>query len=245
MTLVGVVMALLGGDPAAEAIAAFRKEYRSDVAEDRRVAAVARVSVHRDSRVSDLLAPLLTSESPAVRIVVAARLGGFSGVEEVSGRLLAALKHRKNDCNSARGVRVTILRSLGDLRAKDAAAEVDKRIEDRDAWVAKAAIEAAGKIRARSSVESLVKALKRLEGPAGRCDLPEDALGDEVPRMTLTGIIRDDKSKRSTATQKTRAEVLRDPVMKALQSITRVEHYNAGSWSEWWSKNKSMFEVPP
>ncbi len=248
----GTLLFLLAGaaplqDGAAvdQAIRKFQADYyRPGVRDEDRIQAVGALAVHRNEKAAGILAPLLAQAPVPVRIAAARALACFSGVPGAAEALLAALVHHRNTGQAARGVQVTILQALGTLRASCAAEAVDKLVESPDVWVAKAAIEAAGKIRSASSVDRLLKALVRLDGPRGDREVLEP-YEDYLPlSSTLQQIIRRERRARDDP-RKSQREVLREPLLNALTSITRKSFSSVKPWQEWWRTHKRNFTVPP
>jgi hypothetical protein len=224
-----------------EALKQFKSDYKtSDEADDARIAAVAALSRHRDARVAALLAPLACRATVPVRIIVARELGKFQGVEGVSSALSTALADPRNAGPKERPVRIVLLRSLGALKARDAAPQVNKLIKEKDLWTAKAAIDAAGQIRAKSSIEALLEVYRRVDGPAGN-QIAVDPLDGQLSLTSWNKLIEDELGKQEKP--KTGRELLKDPIRAALGSITRTDHYTYKDWAQWWDKNKAKFKV--
>jgi len=245
----GILLLLLSGAAPAgdgesvdESIRRFKSDYnRYGVRDEDRIRAVGILAAHRSEKVSQVLLPLLTHAPVPVRIVVARHLAGFSGVPGVPEGLMKALT--RNSGASGRGVRVTILRSLGALRAPVAAPAVDGYIGSQDVWEAKAAMEAAGNIRAASSVDALIKALVRLDGPSGDREITLDISEGDLPATSSMMIIKreaDEKDQR----RKTQRHVLREPLLASLTSITRASFSGVKEWQAWWRTRKRDYVVP-
>lgn len=236
--------ALQDRDAVDAAIQKFNRDYgRVGVREEDRIQAVNALAAHRCEKVARTLAPYLVCSPVAVRIVTARRLGGFSGVPGVDSDLVNALLHPRN--TGQRGVQVTILQALGSLRAEGAAEAVSRLVESPDVWVAKAAIEAAGKIRSGAAVDALVRTLVRLDGPAGDRDASLDLFGGELPTTSILQIALRDAAAKDNARRKVARDVLREPLRTALKSITRLDFSGVREWKEWWQKHKRTFSVPP
>src|SRR5262249_30790710 len=147
------------------------------------------------------------------------------------------LKSQANSGKKHVPVRIEILRALGTLRYKPAAAEIAKLVEDKEVWVAKAAIDACGRIRVAEAVEPLLKALKRVEGAAGDAEVnPLDSLVEGVGRGDL---FRPDPNQK----RPTEREVLKQPILGALNSVTKQSFQSSKDWDAWWSRNKASFRV--
>lgn len=234
---------------AAQAVKKFRDEYyRSGATPDEKLKALIDLSNCRHARAAATLSYFLTKGTYDERVIVAGRLGRFQGIDAVPGLLMAAFADKANEKGKGRDVRVVILRSLGDLKAKGAIKLVDKCIEDKDVWIAKAAVEAAGKIREKSSIDALVKTLKRLEGPDGDRGVKIDLFDGELPATGFIDVVNEEERRRAprpNEKKSTERDVLFGPVQAALTAITRVSFSAPRDWRDWWREKRSKFQVPP
>jgi len=221
------------------AIKKFREEYyKVGAKDDDKIAAINYLAQHRHERIVAELTPMLTEASLPVRMITARMLAQFSGVEAAPRELLNGLRSTANSGKKQTCVRIEILRALGNLRYKPATVEVAKMVEDREVWVAKAAIDACGRIRAQEAIDPLLKALRRIEGAAGYSEVyPLDEILEGVSRGSL--LKPDPNQKRPTE-----RDVLKQPILSALNSITKQSFPASKDWDSWWSKNKATFRVP-
>ena len=221
------------------AIKKFREDfYKAGAKDDDKIAAISYLAQHRHERIVAELTPLLTDASLPVRMITARMLSQFSGVDAAARELLNSLRSPANSGKKLACVRIEILRALGNLRYKPAAAEVAKLVEDREVWVAKAAIDACGRIRAQEAIDPLLKALRRIEGIAGDCEV--NPLDDILEGVSHKSIFKPDpKQKRPTE-----REVLKEPILTALSSITKESFPVSKDWDGWWLKHKATFRVP-
>ena len=226
-------------DPALKAaLAKFDSEFhRSNVKTDQKIAAVLALCIHKQEAVVKAVGPSLTRESVQVRIAIARELGRFLAVPGAPQALLVALRGGANNGNKFAPARIVILRSLGDHRFKDAAAEVEKCIDDRDVWVAKAAIEAAGKIRERSSIEPLLEQLQRIEGPMGDGEPSVNPVWEALKDVTVGGMVE------AAAKPPSERDLLKNPILGSLRNITRQTFMTSKDWEGWWKANKGSFKV--
>jgi hypothetical protein len=226
-----------------EALRKFSDDFtRPGAGNDERVAAIHALAEHKSDRVVKALSPSLLRGSLPVRMAVARELGGFQGVSSASEALVATLRSYESGGRKTDGIRIHALRSLGQLKSKEAAADVEKLILDKSHWVQKAAIDAAGLIRVKSSIEPLIKALRRVEGPDGNGEIAVNPLLDELPPVTVPGIIK--TAIIQQARPKSERDVLTEPILVSLKAITRTTFANAKDWEGWWSKSKPAFKVP-
>ncbi len=220
------------------AIKKFREEYyKVGAKDDDKISAVNYLAQHRHERIVAELTPLLTEASLPVRMITARMLSQFTQVEAAPRELLNGLKSQANSGKKQSCVRIEILRALGNLRYKPAASEVARMVEDREVWVAKAAIDACGRIRTAEAIDPLLKALRRIEGSMGDSEVyPLDEILEGVSRGSL--FKPDPNQKRPTE-----RDVLKQPILSALNAITKQSFPVSKDWDSWWSKNKATFRV--
>jgi len=225
-----------------DALRKFNDDFsRAGGGDDERIIAVRALGQYRTDRVVRALSPSLTHGSVKVRMAVARELGGFHNVPSAPEALVGALKTYESSGKKTDGIRILALRSLGQLKSKDAAPEVDRLIADRSQWVSKAAIDASGLIRSKTSIEPLVKALRRVEGPEGSGEIGVNPLQDELPPVTVQALVK--QSLLEKVRPPSERDVLAEPIVGALKSITRTGCTGAKDWEGWWSKNKATFKV--
>lgn len=218
-------------DPAVKAaLRKFNAQFhRSGAKVDEKIAAVKALAAHADEAVLRALMPALTREAPAVRIAIVRELSAFGGVPGTGPALLTALRNPANGGTKHAAVRIMLLRGLGQLKCADAAADVNRLLEDPSIWIAKAAIDAAGRLGQRSSVPPLISALKRIEGPAGT-GLPYLGVLDEIKEL----LPDEEFVKPGAAEALTERDVLRQPLLQALQTLTGKSLSNGREYDAWW-----------
>jgi HEAT repeat protein len=242
--VVALALPLHARDDAAlkQALKRFNDDYyRAGAKLDEKIAAVVELAKFRSPLAAKALASLLTRDALQVRLVAARELAKFQGVDGADGALLGALRSKANGGQKMTQVRIMALRGLGELKTKDAAADVDRLVEDKEIWVAKAAVDAAGKIRVRTSVAPLIAALRRIEGPSGMNALPSNPLEAELSESNLQGILKEEVLQTKPKTER---ELLKDPIRAALKSITQQDFAAVKEWEAWWAKSKATFQVP-
>lgn len=226
-----------------DALRKFNDEFtRSGSGDDEKITAVRALAQYRSDRVVRALSPSLTHGSLKVRMAVARELGGFHNVAAAPEALVVALKTYESTGKKTDGIRIFALRSLGQLKSKDAAPDVDRLILDRSQWVSKAAIDASGLIRSRTSIEPLLKALRRVEGPEGNGEIGINPLADELPPVTVQALVK--QSLLEKVRPPSERDVLAEPIVGSLKLITRASCAGAKDWEGWWSKNRATFKVP-
>jgi HEAT repeat protein len=177
-----------------------------------------------------LLGTLLGQDEGEVRIAAAELLGGWTEQRAHASTLLTAALTPNAKLET---VQDQLLRSLGLLGEEASAPAVHRFLDDKSNVVARAAIDAAGQIRSRTSIEPLLELLKKLE-----------KLG-QVSRGTArtAGGIPGQARKDSNRDARERVKALRDPCLDALKSITRESFKTYEEWSGWWAKNRAAFKV--
>lgn len=241
-----IVLSLFTAPPQDEkalkpAIDRFKEQYyKVGAKDDEKIDAVNYLSQNHHERIVKVLAPLMAEASLPVRIMIARSLGQFSDVELAGRELDTALMAQANSGKKQSSVRIEILRSLGALRFKAAGADVSKLVNDKEVWVAKAAIDASQKVRAQEAIEPLIRALHRIEGKEGEAAVTSDPLDDLVEGVGKNDLYKRDPRQPKRGTER---ELLREPILSALQSLTKQSFPTSKEWSDWWSKNKSTFRV--
>ena len=215
--------------------------YKPGAKDDDKISAVHALAQYRHEKIVKVLAPLLTGSSLPVRMITARALAQFSGVDKASQELVAGLQSQANGGRKQAAVRVEILRALGSLRCKSAAPEIARWVEDKEVWVAKAAIDASGRIRFQEAVLPLMKALRRVEGKEGDNEAGFNPLDEVFPEGLNPGaLLKADPRRPKRPSER---DLLRAPILGALQSITRQSFTSPKDWETWWSKNKATFKV--
>jgi len=231
------------GSPEAEADAAIaefkRNFYRPGSTEDELVLAVRTLGQTPHVKTLAVLIPLVqedrnpnSTRPVATRIAAALVLAGFGKVEGTSEALIKTY----NLCSTrgvSRPVRIQIIQTLGELKADDAAGLINAAILDRDAWIARAAVKAAGRLRGISAIDPLIRRLQFVEKKDGEkpaSDVPDPS---RDPNDTI------ERHRRSER------QVLEAPLHEALNSITRLRHSCAETWAKWWAQARKDYKVPP
>jgi len=226
------------------AIKTFHEDYSKRGARDEdRILAVRALAQYHHERIVRVLAPLMTEASVPVRVMTARELGKFAGVDAASKELLGALHAPVNAGKKESPVRIEILRGLGALRVAAASPDVARLVEDKDVWIAKAAIDAAGRIRTPEAMSPLIKSLRRIESRNGDAETSLNPFDDLFPEMiNASTLLRPDA--RQTAKRPSEREVLKAPILSALQQITHETWESAKEWETWWTKRKTSFRLP-
>jgi HEAT repeat protein len=219
---------------------------------DDRVLAIRRVSKVRHKRVLDALDPYLAGGPMLQRVVVARVLGDFAKVNGAGRALCSAYVKEANASSEMIPVRISILRSLGAMKSMEGAPVVDAAIRHGDVWVAKAAADAAGKIRAKSSIEPLIELFAKLSGKEGNQQIDtKDPLADLLSDAKKTSTDPDVHARKfedaragAGPADTTLRDILRKPVLDALMSITRCRYSTVSEWKQWWISNRRNFQVP-
>lgn len=246
-----LVSVAAGQDSAADlaarrALETFRKSFRKPgVTEDAKVAALKKLAKVPHPEVARSLAGCLFHQSLAVRIQSARVLGGFSKIRRCAGEVLsAAFSDERNGAEGWSSARITILQEIGKLEYVAGADVVNAAVSHTDGWIAKAAVDATGKLRQKSSIEALLRELRQLEGDAGRKKVDADPLSEDLTSGSLDpmDVIKYHDQKKGAPRE--RREVLQKPIQEALHKLTRMCFRSVSEWETWWQRAKSRFEMP-
>jgi hypothetical protein len=214
--------------------------YKAGAEVDDKINAVNYLVRHRHERIVRVLSPLLTEACVPVRIMVARGFGQFCGIEQAGRDLTIALQAQANSGKGQSAVRIEILRALGDLRYKPAIGGIVRMIEEKDGWVAKAAVDAASKVKTVDAIPPLIRALHRIEGRAGDAEITVNPLEDVLEGVDAGSLFKPDprEPKRPTLRQH-----LREPILNSLRKLTGQGYSAAKDWDGWWQKNKATFKI--
>ena len=214
--------------------------YKVGAKDDEKINAVNYLAQYRHEKVVRALSPLLSEAPPCVRMIAARALSNFHDVDLAGRELLNALNAGANSGKKQSCVRIEILRALGALHFRGAGGTAAKLVQDREVWIAKAAIDASARIRVADAVAPLVKALSRIEGKDGDSEVTVDPLDNLIEGYGKNDLFKQDARVTKRPTER---ELLRAPILAALQSITKQAFTSGKEWETWWSKNKSTFVV--
>lgn len=223
------------------AIRKFKEDYHKPGArEDDKIAAVNYLAQYKHEKIVKVLGSLMVEAPPSVRMIAARALSHFTEVDAAGRELAAALQAQPRNVKNISAVRIEILRALGALRCKPAGGAVSKLVNDRAVWIAKAAIDATGKIRISEAIYPLIKALQRIEGREGDAEVTVDPLDDLVEGVSKGDLFKSDPRQPKRPTER---ELLREPILKSLESITKQTFTSSREWDVWWGRNKMTFQV--
>ena len=223
-----LLLTLLGQDDPAtrEALARFRKDYSRSANPIARATAVAELARTGNSKTLGMLAQLLVSGDPAVRVATAKAIG--DNYKRENGKATRVLLATLSSNAKYPNVRIAIFEALGKLRAKPALPAVCRFFREKDYRVARAAIAAAGETRCAETLGPL----KDLMGHLVRNIRRKQAGGYKGPKG---GGSEKDKLKRLN-------ELLKE-VMKAFQTITGDPWTTPQEWEVWFRRHGSSFRV--
>ncbi len=213
---------------------AFAKDYKNNDPDARAGAVLSHLGSLQDPKTLERAAGILGGEHEKVKIAACEVLGRFKDDPRLNAAAASALlpaigMNKKNNT-----VVLAVFKALGDLGNEAAASELHKWIDDNDTPLARAAIDAVGKIRARSSIPELIKLAQKLDRANGSLI--------SGGRAVAGGGYNQAAAAQQEA--KKRYDDLYTPAMTALGNITRQSIGSAGKWEEWWKKNQSTFIVP-
>ena len=221
--LASVLIAALGDEKEADqAIQTFKSAMKSPELVVR-VSAVAELGRCGHEKVIKVLGLFLVTDDKSVRVAAARALGRFTIKKlQICSLLSEALAANLKEPE----VRAAALIALKDLRQEAALGPAHRYLDDRDAQVAEAAIDITGTIRARSSIEPLIRLMKRLVSSGDGYSSGDGSF--EVPA--------DEQLRR-------RARQLQTAARKALRSITGESWTSIEEWEAWWKRNAATFTV--
>ena len=214
-----------------DAIERFKSAYKTRDA-SARAAAVAELGKTQDKKILSRLGKFLVVDVPMVRIAAAKSLSAWSGDKK---RVVVYLLNGSRANAKDPTVLAAMLDALGGLGHPAAAREVNRHFKSRDLAIAKASVEAAGKIRVRESVQPLVKLLKFLEDGAKSVSRPGGG-GGKLPGLGGGGNISDRNAQQ-------RHRVVTPLVHKALRSITGEQISSRADWEIWYKVEGRTFKV--
>ncbi len=229
-----LLMAALSGDDAAadEAIARFKEGMRSP-SSAARATAVGDLARTPHEKTFKLIAPLIASgEASLVRSAAAKGLGGFTDYKKLA---LPALTRSLSAGPNAKDadVQAAILEALGKLGDDSSLPIVHKYFEDKDAKVAKAALQAAADIRRIASIEAIINLMKSLEKYTQ--DANNGGGGGYGNPVNIPGGGDD--------ANRTRARDVIPACIKALKQITKEGWTTSKEWQIWWGRKKGSFKL--
>jgi len=228
--LAGLISAHAGDDKEAEEAMQRFKKGMANPSAPARAAAAADLARTPFEKGAVALGNLLGSDADAVRIAAAEGLGNFKDFKKVATPLLLA---GLNANAKEPKVQEAIFKGLGKLDDESSLGTIHQYFDDKDSTVAKAAILAAGEIRAVSSMDPLVNLMKKYEkieeqakkgggsGGYGGYNVPG---GGDDPKVKL-------------------AKDVLPTIIKGLQMIAQEKWATAKEWEIWWNKNKGTFKI--
>ena len=209
-----------------EALKAFNKAF-ANPSPSARASAVDSLSETLHDKTLNKILPLTMGDVPEVRIAAAKALVKFADWKKiVTPSLMAALKANAKDVK----VQVEIFKSLGKLQDPIALPTVHGNFREADVAITKAAIECAGAMRQKESMDSLLE----LQHDVQKW-LKNKQAG---PYRGADGQPGDDNA------CKGRLDDIQKTIIKAYQDITKEKWATANEWEIWWGKKKAAFEVP-
>ena len=226
---------------ATDALKTFQKEYR-DRSPSNRSTAVAKLSQTQHKKTIGLIASLLFGrENPAVKMAAAKGLGEFHDLKPYAIQYLnkGLFANKKNE-----SVRAAIYAALGKLGDSACLAIIIKGFRDPHETAAGAAILAAGQVREKQSIISLVGNLKRIEGLKPKEQKKEKNDGGDTGDFRIRGIPRagrgggNDKGVNS-------AKAIKGLIKKtiiALQALTGDKWGSSEEWQIWYARRGKNFK---
>jgi len=214
-----------------EALDKFKADYKARETGGR-VTAVADLAKTQADKVYIRLGQVLTSpEEKEVRIAAAKGLGGATENKKKPVSILVASIAPNSKDNS---VVAAILEAIGKLGDQSAVATVENSFKSKDVIVLKAAVDAAGELKSRSSVPLLIDLCKRLEEGAKEAPSTGGNYGGGKLPGVGGGGVTDDQAKE-------RERVVKPVVIKVLGNLTKTNLSLAKEWEDWWRTEGGKF----
>ena len=215
-----------------DAIDAFKIAIKSPSDADRVTAVNDLAKVHHAKTLARLAA-LLTTDGPTVRIAAAKGIAGFSELKKQAASALAgALGPNSKETT----VHAALYEALGKLEETSALPVLHRGFEEKEAVVAKSAIQATGNVGSAASIDPLIAYLAKQEkiqkSPGGSVDFTAPTPGGGGNVTVRSGDENPGK----------RAAELIPAINKALNEITHESNGSADTWGAWWAKNKGSFK---
>jgi len=229
MNAILLVLALAVGDPDAEALEKFKNDYKAkDVAA--RATAVEELAKTSSPKVCLRLGALLGADGPEVRVAAAK---GLALQRDDKKHAIPFLLNGASANAKDPVVLTAIVTSLGSFREEAAAAEVNRLVHSSNLDLAKAAVEAAGKIQSAGSFDVLIKEMKDCDDVLKPRDQGNPSFGNDVTRMG-TGD--------AAVAVRDRATKLKPELVKALREMSKVVCQDTKDWEEWWKENRGKWK---
>ncbi len=215
------------------ALEKFKIEYKAKETPVRVTAVVDLARVQGDKIVVRLAQVLTSPDDKEVRIAAAKGLGGAT---ENKKKPMQALAAAVGPSQQDPAVVAAILEALGKLGDQGAVAVVENNFKSKNTLVLKAAVEAAGELKGKSSVPQLIDLCKRLE--EGAKEAPSVGGGGNYGGGNLPGVggggVVDDMARE-------RERVVKPIVIKVLGALTKTNLGMAKEWENWWRTEGGKF----
>jgi HEAT repeat protein len=234
MNAILITLALALGDADAEALDKFKTDYKAkDIAA--RATAVEELAKTASPKVCARLGALLGADGPEVRI--AAAKGLALQQEDRKHAIVFLLNGAAANAKEPPAVLAAIVASLGTFRDEAAAPEVNRHVDAENVDLAKAAVEAAAKIKSATSFDPLIKALKECEDvlKPRQAGGPGATFGSKLTQMG-TGNAQNAKEIRDRAT------TLKPEIIKALRDMAKVTCQDSKDWEDWWKEHRGTWK---
>ena len=219
-----------------EALEKFKTDYKAKETGGRVTAVAERAKVQGDKVILRLAQVLSSPDEKEVRIAAAKGLGS---VTENKKKPMQALVSGIAPNQKDPAVVAAILEALGKLGDQGAVATVESNLKSKNALVLKAAVEASGDLKSRSSVPQLIELCRRLE--EGAKEAPNlntgggggTGGGNNIPGVSNSGMTDENARERE--------RVVKPVVIKVLGALTKTNLGSAKEWEEWWRTEGAKF----
>ncbi|MBI2930438.1 MAG: HEAT repeat domain-containing protein [Planctomycetes bacterium] len=180
----------------------------------------------------------LAKPAPEVRQEAADEIGKFKNDEKAASALLSlARSDRLPD------VAVKALKEVGDIGCKKVARNLTGFFSHREVDIAKEAIDTAGTLGSKDSIDPLITLVDQLELDKERGQNSSYSGGGPGASPPDGRTFPGQSNQNQQDERKKRAEDLLPRAIQALKDITGEKACNtAGEWKRWWAKNRAFFK---
>jgi len=231
--LLAALLGLQDDADVAAAIDKFKAGFKSS-SPSQRAAAVGELGQTPHAKTLALLVPLLTSDLPPTRIAAAKALEKFVDQKKT---VIPALQHALAANASEPGVMITVLGALAEIADASVMPTVQKYFYEKDARVARKAVQVAGALPAASSIDPLIDLSRRQE---------KIAKNNSASGTVLAGGDVNGNNKVVAKSDENALKAAQDLVAEIDKTLTMISGETlAGSqqWQTWWNQAKGTFKI--
>lgn len=236
------LLAFTGGDDkeAEEALKKFDAAFKDPKIESR-TAALLGLARTQHAKVRKRISDFLTFDQVDVQMAAVQALSEVEEARDDAGRLMAGAI---DSTTRQPEVLIAVLDALGRLKYEPSLYRYHHFLNDKNANIVRAALRAIAGIGHHSSITPLISQLRDCErvlkekpaAASASSDRNRPFQGDAVrkgPQAQVDPVV----------TRQDRAKMIQSSVLLALQAVSKeTVPITAAQWSEWWEKNRSLYE---